>query len=120
MGGIGMLYPVRIADRFRKQSSEQLVTMAGAIITRLTEPGKRFSRLEAWLYIMNVLATGADDQSARLKRGEFVANIRQARRMFQLEHRRRASVPRNTLTKLNDYAGGTLSGTPDGTGGGTL
>jgi hypothetical protein len=32
-----MLYPVRIADRFRKQSAEQLVTMAGAVITGLTD-----------------------------------------------------------------------------------
>jgi hypothetical protein len=42
----------------------------------LAEPGKRFSRLEAWLYITNVLATGVDDQAAGLKRGEFVASVR--------------------------------------------
>jgi hypothetical protein len=43
----------------------------------LAEPGKRFSRLEAWLYITNVLAAGMDDQAAGLKRGEFVASVRQ-------------------------------------------
>ncbi len=43
----------------------------------LAEPGKRFSRLEAWLYITNVLAAGIDDQAAGLKRGEFVASVRQ-------------------------------------------
>ena len=42
----------------------------------LAEPGKRFSRLEAWLYITNVLAAGMDDQAAGLKRGEFVASVR--------------------------------------------
>ncbi len=31
-----MSYPVRVADRFRKQSAEQLVTMAGAVIAGLT------------------------------------------------------------------------------------
>jgi predicted transcriptional regulator len=43
----------------------------------LVEPGKRFWRLEAWLYITNVLAAGKDDAAAGLKRGEFVASIRQ-------------------------------------------
>ncbi len=43
----------------------------------LAEPGRRFSRLEAWLYITNVLAAGKDDPVAGLKRGEFVASIRQ-------------------------------------------
>ena len=43
----------------------------------LAEPGKRFSRLEAWLYITNVLAAGMDDQAAGLKRGEFMASVRQ-------------------------------------------
>jgi hypothetical protein len=43
----------------------------------LAEPGKRFSRFEAWLYITNVLAAGMDDPDAGLKRGEFVASIRQ-------------------------------------------
>jgi hypothetical protein len=41
----------------------------------LIELGKRFSRLEAWLYITNVLAAGMDDEAAELKRGEFVASI---------------------------------------------
>ena len=31
-----MSYRVRVADRFNKQSAEQLVTMAGAVITGLT------------------------------------------------------------------------------------
>jgi hypothetical protein len=30
-----MSYPVRIADRFKKQPAEKLVTMAGAVITGL-------------------------------------------------------------------------------------
>ena len=42
----------------------------------LCEPGRKFSRLEAWLYIANVLAAGMDDEAAGLKRGEFVASIR--------------------------------------------
>jgi len=43
----------------------------------LAEPGKRFSRIEAWLYITNVLAAGMDDRAAGLKRGEFVVSVRQ-------------------------------------------
>jgi hypothetical protein len=35
--------------------------------TVLAEPDKRFSRLEAWLYITNVLAAGKDDQALGLK-----------------------------------------------------
>jgi hypothetical protein len=35
----------------------------------LQEKGKRFSRLEAWLYLTNVLATGVDDPDAGLRRG---------------------------------------------------
>lgn len=50
--------------------------------TVLTEPGKRFSRLEAWLYITNVLAAGMDDPAAGLKRGEFVASVRQFAEFF--------------------------------------
>jgi hypothetical protein len=48
----------------------------------LTESGKRFSRLEAWLYITNVLAAGMDDQVAGLKRGEFVASVRRCATCF--------------------------------------
>ena len=48
----------------------------------LVEPGKPFSRLEAWLYITNVLATGMDDQDAGLRRGEFVASVRQLAECF--------------------------------------
>ena len=48
----------------------------------LAESGKRFSRLEAWLYITNVLATGKDDEAAGLKRGEFVVSVRQLAECF--------------------------------------
>jgi hypothetical protein len=41
------------------------------------EPCKPFSRLEAWLYITNMLAAQVDDEAAGLKCGEFVASIRQ-------------------------------------------
>jgi hypothetical protein len=50
--------------------------------TVLAEPGKRFSRFEAWLYITNVLAAGMDDQSAELKRGEFIASVRRLAECF--------------------------------------
>jgi hypothetical protein len=43
----------------------------------LAEPGKRLSKLEAWLYITNMIAAGMDDQTAGLKRGEFIASVRQ-------------------------------------------
>ena len=39
----------------------------------LCDPWKKFSRLEAWLYLTNVLAAGVDDQAAGLKRGELSA-----------------------------------------------
>jgi hypothetical protein len=42
----------------------------------LCEPGRKFSRPEAWLYIANVLAAGTDHEAAGLKRGDFVASIR--------------------------------------------
>ena len=48
----------------------------------LIEPGRRFSRLEAWLYITNALAAGMDDDAAGIKRGEFVASIRQCAKYF--------------------------------------
>jgi hypothetical protein len=50
--------------------------------TALCEPGRRFSRLEAWLYITNFLAAGKDDAATGLKRGEFIASIRQLVRCF--------------------------------------
>ena len=64
----------------------------------LTEPGKRFSRLEAWLYITNALAAGTDNQAAGLKRGEFVASIRRCAECF---HWSRGAVERflETLSK---------------------
>jgi hypothetical protein len=43
------------------------------------EDGKRFSRLEAWLYMTNVLAVGMDDEAAGLKRGEFIVSVRHMR-----------------------------------------
>jgi len=42
----------------------------------LQENGKRFSRLEAWLYIINSLAAGKEYESAGLKRGEFTVSSR--------------------------------------------
>jgi DNA-binding transcriptional regulator YhcF (GntR family) len=42
----------------------------------LVEPGKKFSRLEAWLYIINVLAAGIDDEESGIKRGEFCTSSR--------------------------------------------
>ncbi len=42
----------------------------------LVYPGKIFSRLEAWLYLTNVLAAGKDDEAAGLKRGQFAASSR--------------------------------------------
>ena len=52
----------------------------------LVEPGKPFSRLEAWLYITNALAAGMDDPRAGLKRGEFVASIRFLAKAFNWSH----------------------------------
>ncbi len=40
----------------------------------LQERGKKFSRFEAWFYIINVLAAGVD--TGNLKRGEFEASVR--------------------------------------------
>jgi hypothetical protein len=52
----------------------------------LCEPGKKFSRLEAWLYLTNVLAAGVDDEAAGLKRGEFVASVRHLASRFNWSH----------------------------------
>jgi hypothetical protein len=52
----------------------------------LCESGKKFSRLEAWLYIINVLAAGKDDENSGLKRGEFVASIRYLSECFTWSH----------------------------------
>jgi hypothetical protein len=54
----------------------------------LVEPGKKFSRLEAWLYIVNVLAAGIDDENNGHKRGEFVASIRFLAKTFNWSHAR--------------------------------
>jgi hypothetical protein len=48
----------------------------------LADPGRRFSRFEAWLYITNVLAAGKDNPAAGLKRGEFAASVRQCADSF--------------------------------------
>jgi hypothetical protein len=42
----------------------------------LADPGRKFSRLEAWLYIITVLASGKEDKSYRLRRGEFSVSSR--------------------------------------------
>lgn len=42
----------------------------------LSEPGREFSRREAWLFIVNKLAQGVDDPATGLKRGEFEVSIR--------------------------------------------
>jgi hypothetical protein len=42
----------------------------------LQEKGKKFSRLEAWLYLTNILATGVNDPGAGLRRGAFRASVR--------------------------------------------
>jgi len=42
----------------------------------LQEKGKRFSRLEAWLYLTNIVATGVDDPDEGIWRGEFRASVR--------------------------------------------
>jgi len=52
----------------------------------LCEPGRKFSRLEAWLYIINVLAAGVDDEKSGLKRGEFIASIRFLADRFNWSH----------------------------------
>ena len=52
----------------------------------LCEPGRKFSRLEAWLYIINVLATGMDDDKSGLKRGEFVVSVRYLAKTFNWSH----------------------------------
>ncbi len=49
----------------------------------LIEPGRRYSKLEAWLYIINVLAAGKDDERTGIKRGEFVASVRQLAGFFK-------------------------------------
>jgi hypothetical protein len=46
------------------------------------EPGKKFTRLEAWLHLTNVLATGIDDPDAGLSRGEFRASVRRLARLW--------------------------------------
>jgi len=48
----------------------------------LQEKAKRFSRLEAWLYLTNVLATGVDDPGLGLQRGEFRASIRRLAKLW--------------------------------------
>ena len=40
------------------------------------EQGKKFSRLEAWLYLTDFPAAGKDNEAAGLKRGEFIVSVR--------------------------------------------
>ena len=40
------------------------------------EQGKKFSRLEAWLYLTDFLAADKDNEAAGLKRGEFIVSVR--------------------------------------------
>jgi hypothetical protein len=54
----------------------------------LVEPGKKFSRLEVWLYIINVLASGKDDESSGMKGGEFSVSIRYLAKCFNWSHGR--------------------------------
>jgi hypothetical protein len=54
----------------------------------LVEPERKFSRLEAWLYIINVLASGKDDESSGMKRGEFSVSIRYLAKCFNWSHGR--------------------------------
>jgi hypothetical protein len=42
----------------------------------LCEPGKKFSRLNAWLYLTDFLAAVKDNEAAGLKRGEFILGVR--------------------------------------------
>ena len=46
------------------------------------EPGRKFTRLEAWLHLTNVLATGIDDPDAGLARGEFRVSVRRLARLW--------------------------------------
>ena len=66
----------------------------------LLEPGKKFSRLEAWLYILNVLAAGMDDEKTGLKRGEFVASIRFLAERFNWSH----GTTQRFIDQLLDYS----------------
>ena len=66
----------------------------------LCEPGKKFSRLEAWLYILNVLAAGMDDEKTGLKRGEFVASIRFLAERFNWSH----GTTQRFIDQLLDYS----------------
>jgi hypothetical protein len=41
----------------------------------LSDQGRKFSRLEAWLYLTNALAAGMDDQEAGLPDGTIRAHV---------------------------------------------
>jgi len=41
----------------------------------LCEPGKKFSRLKAWLYLTDFPAAGKDNEAAGLRRGEFIVSV---------------------------------------------
>ena len=42
----------------------------------LSEPGRKFSRLEAWLFTVNFLAAGKENEKTGLSRGEFASSSR--------------------------------------------
>jgi hypothetical protein len=77
----------------------------------LVEPGRKFSRLEAWLYIINVLASGKDDESSGMKRGEFSVSSRYLVRAWNWP---RANVQRffremekeGMITRIEDHEKG--------------
>ena len=48
----------------------------------LAEPDRKFSRLEAWLYLTNAMAAGVDDPDSGLGRGEFRASVRRLARLW--------------------------------------
>jgi hypothetical protein len=52
----------------------------------LFEKGRQFSRLEAWLHIINVLAAGMDNEKTGLRRGEFISSIRFLAKTFNWSH----------------------------------
>jgi DNA-binding transcriptional regulator YhcF (GntR family) len=69
---------IRLADKERRAMNRGYTFLWRKTWTNpvLQEKGKRFSRIEAWLYLTNVLATGVDDPGAGLRRGEFRASVR--------------------------------------------
>ena len=77
----------------------------------LMEPGRKFSRLEAWLHIINILAAGKGDEPSGMKRGEFSVSSRYLVRAWNWP---RANVQRflselekeGMITRIEDREGG--------------